>query len=1154
MKTVDNKSIMKKIFTTFTLGCMLTAMMTLTGASPAHAYDQNHYASRSALADGSWVKIKVTDEGIYRLSYDKLRELGFSDPSRVRVYGWGGNAMYPCAFTPDLGDDLNPAASLHENDALFFYGEGDRRVIATSLDTVKRYLNEYHAAGYYFLSDREYTTSPRVHDVLNSAGRTPLKTHLKSIWFEDEVQNVSKGGVFYHGRVMKPGENESFTFDITDYCNDPSTTNYLSLSAMYGYKNPRETTRVTIEMPSGFSAVSTNNPTKSKFDSEVCFYALGYINNTYRYNGQIPDGPYTFTLTNVSTSNQVYFAFDYVRFNYVQNSRMPADHSPKVFQFVKPTAKNDFVIGGATPNTRVFNVTSAFAPAVHNTVFDSATSELRGSFDRKYDGQCRLVAFDPEYVTMTPEIVGKVENQNLHATPTPQMAIITTATMYDKAQELADVHRRHGLDVQVFLQEQVFNEFSSGTPHPAGYRMLAKMFYDRDPKRFKYLLLYGTGVWDNRCISLPEGDRLLTYQCADNDYALTTSSSYTHDGFFGMLEDDFDHATIARQRHSIAVGRLPVEDMAHADMVNKKIASYMDNPPTVEAYANVMAMSDDGNANTHLNHSLAMIETVKEGAPAVTFHQAHNLLYEWENNDAKILRSIATAALKQGAGLFTYSGHGEPNGFAPENLWTRTIARNTSYDVPPLAILATCTAYEFDRPDTDVGIGEVMVYQPDGGAIGVIGACRPVYMEYNQLVNIHAAHAYGQARTGTTIGDIYLEAQRGILSTANLSLDAAANTLCYNLCGDPAVPIAAPTYDVNITTLNQKPVPAIPDDGVQADTLAIKPLASSRLEGFIVDTNGKRITDFNGTARLTIYESPRTMTTIIQNVADQYTPTLPVEVDQDILSTAVGEVTDGKFVIDFMPAIPIFAGDHNRLVITATSADGLKSALGMTPMVRIENQNSEPEAVGDGPAITEMYLDTPSFNPGDPLGNDVVLHATVTTDNAGLKTGSAIGSAPRVCLDGTTFFNNLDNHMTTSPDDLSKWNLTLPVNGLTPGHHTLTFTVHDNTSRSASASINFNVVDNKTDATLAVIEDGDRSHLVLDIDAGDKPVYAPRLIIEDALGNNVITLSNISFPYTWNLKDAAGQQVKDGHYSAYVIAGDNTVRLATKRVPLVVIK
>ena len=52
---------------------------------------QDRYAQHSVLRSGRWVKIRVPSTGVYQLTSEIMRKAGFSNPDRVKVYGYGGN-------------------------------------------------------------------------------------------------------------------------------------------------------------------------------------------------------------------------------------------------------------------------------------------------------------------------------------------------------------------------------------------------------------------------------------------------------------------------------------------------------------------------------------------------------------------------------------------------------------------------------------------------------------------------------------------------------------------------------------------------------------------------------------------------------------------------------------------------------------------------------------------------------------------------------------------------------------------------------------------------------------------------------------------------------------------------------------------------------
>ena len=95
---------------------------------------------RSVLADHTWYKIGVTDEGVYGLDYASLQAWGVDvqhlDPSRIRLFGNVQGAL------PELNadrryDDLTEMAiqvtgaddgSFDEGDRILFYGQGPVRL------------------------------------------------------------------------------------------------------------------------------------------------------------------------------------------------------------------------------------------------------------------------------------------------------------------------------------------------------------------------------------------------------------------------------------------------------------------------------------------------------------------------------------------------------------------------------------------------------------------------------------------------------------------------------------------------------------------------------------------------------------------------------------------------------------------------------------------------------------------------------------------------------------------------------------------------------------------------------------------------------------------------------------------------------------------
>ena len=80
----------------FKLNIQATAKARTRGSdSPAE-----RYAAHSVLRSGTWAKIRIPESGFYQLTDAFVKKAGFSDPSKVRLYGYGG-ALQPEQLTGD---------------------------------------------------------------------------------------------------------------------------------------------------------------------------------------------------------------------------------------------------------------------------------------------------------------------------------------------------------------------------------------------------------------------------------------------------------------------------------------------------------------------------------------------------------------------------------------------------------------------------------------------------------------------------------------------------------------------------------------------------------------------------------------------------------------------------------------------------------------------------------------------------------------------------------------------------------------------------------------------------------------------------------------------------------------------------------------------
>lgn len=92
--------------------------------SGAGAFNLSTYTENSRMASGRWVKISVDADGIYLLSNTQMRKMGFTDPSKVHIYGYGGRQLPDRLTERGYIDDLPMVQTMRTDRGLLFYAEG----------------------------------------------------------------------------------------------------------------------------------------------------------------------------------------------------------------------------------------------------------------------------------------------------------------------------------------------------------------------------------------------------------------------------------------------------------------------------------------------------------------------------------------------------------------------------------------------------------------------------------------------------------------------------------------------------------------------------------------------------------------------------------------------------------------------------------------------------------------------------------------------------------------------------------------------------------------------------------------------------------------------------------------------------------------------
>ena len=236
-----------------------------------------------------------------------------------------------------------------------------------------------------------------------------------------------------------------------------------------------------------------------------------------------------------------------------------------------------------------------------------------------------------------PELVYRITNQDHHADEPVDMVIIipTSQKWLSQAERIKTLHeQRDGLTVRIVPADELFNEFSSGTPDANAYRRYLKMFYDRaatDAEVPRYLLLFGDGAWDNRMLtsdwsSYDPDDFLL---CFESDNSFSHVYCYVSDDYFCLLDDGetieegSGSAKTYLGKPDVAVGRLSARTLEEATVLTDKIVSYANNEYAGAWQNTVCIMGDDGNNNSHMMTADRVATLVEDSYPGYTVQKIY---------------------------------------------------------------------------------------------------------------------------------------------------------------------------------------------------------------------------------------------------------------------------------------------------------------------------------------------------------------------------------------------------------------------------------------------------------------------------------------------------------------------------------------------------
>ena len=1032
-------------------------------------------STSSVLASGKWYKIGVTQNGVYKLDKAFLKSLGLElagvDPKNIRIYGNGGK-LIPEKNSIFRYDDLQENAievfgendgSFDNNDYILFYGQSTDywKNDQNSVIPFEHQMHYFSDTSFYFITT-DLGAGKRIANQ-NSLSNSPNTTTTSQDFYgfhEQNLVNVVKSGREFYGEKFDLNTYYTFSFPIPDAVIGDSV--FVKAGAL---SRCNSTSSYLVNFNTGsftFTCASTNT---GSYLADVGYYGEnakgGILNSSY--------------LT-VTVSKQTSVATGWLD-KIVFNGRRNLVFNQTQFNF----RDRRTVIGGNSFAKYIITNNNSNSPIIWDVTnpIDAKEQQFNTNsnlidFTYSSDSLREFCIFTPSQA-FTPKAYGSIPNQNLHGILQADFIIVTHPLFLSEAVRVAKVHEKYdSLTYAIATTQEVYNEFSSGTPDIGAIRDFVKMLYHRpsDPnKATQYLLLLGDGSYKNKDINASGNTALIpTFETPNSSSYI---NSFVTDDYFAMMDNnEGELLPSSLDLVDIGVGRFPVKNKAEAIAVTNKIEHYykknygFDVNALESSCANaendypqgdwrnwVCFVADDEDNNEHINQANSLANKVYNGNKYYNvdkiFLDAY-VQYSTPGGDRyPDAISDLDKRIEKGALIVNYTGHGGELGLAEERIVEISqILGWTNKNNLPLFVTATCEFSRFDDPDR-TSAGEYCILNENGGAIGLMTTVRLAFSGLNfQLNNAFYDHALNPMTNGKMphVGDIYRLTKRQIGTNEQYRN--------FVILGDPALKLSYPEQRVFTSTINSQTL-------TSSSTDTLKALSLVSVTGYVGDKNGNKLNNFNGVVYPTVFDKEATVYTLSNDATSNV---MSFVLQKNIIYKGKSEVKNGEFTFSFLVPKDI-TYNFGKGKFSYYAHNGINDANGYYDKLVVGGSNPNALSDNQGPNIN-LFMNDNKFVNGGITNENPKIYAEIK-DVSGINTiGTGIGHDVVAILDENTSKPIVLNDFYVS--DLNTYQsgkIRYPLNELSEGNHKLSLKVWDVQNNSSTSYVDF-VVSSQADLAL----------------------------------------------------------------------------------------
>jgi hypothetical protein len=1027
-------------------------------------FSQKTVAQNSVLAKGDWIKIGVNSSGIHKIDANFLQKSGFNlaqiNPQNIKIYGNGGGMLPQANDIPRAKDLIENAISIEgeadgrfdNQDFILFYGQSPHNISYDSLSkSFKHQFNVYSDTTFYFLTVSD-TKGLRIKDQ-NSIPATQEITAFDDYDFHEiDSKNIlaqdpfAGSGREWLGEEFYNEKESFFTFNFSGI--QPKTKLNITTSVASVALNPTEF----IVKANGFSVGS--------LALRETLEILKDGTNKYEVKAATDIKPFIVNSDNFTTASDLKIGFTYDRktlssgVGYLNFVSVQALRNLKLYgnqtifrslESLKYSASR-FILSESLTSLKIWDISNPQTP--YNQIYTSENQKL--NFGVSTSTLKEFIVFNNTNF-IEPISTQKVNNQNIHNLEVPDLLIVTSEILRKQANRLAEFRRQNDkLTVQVVSTQEVYNEFSSGKQDITAIRDFVKFFYDRNPLKMKYLLLFGDASYDyKKRVSVVNEETKNTYiPTYESGESLHPIFSYNSDDYFGFLENNegkWVENQAGNHTLEIGIGRLPVKNLQEAKNVVDKLIYYSSSKNTLGEWRSKIALvADNGDGNSHQGDADFFAKQINAQYPDYQtdkiYVDAFPLIVSPGIQRSPEAKTKLIQTLQQGVLIMNYNGHGSEDGLTDEQIFRiGDVQSLTNYNTMPLMLTATCQFGRFDNPNLVSG-AELSILNPNGGAIALLTTTRPVYQNTNFVINKAFYESVFKPINGKMprLGDV-------MIYTKNNSFEGVINRN-FSLLGDPSMRLLYPDNEVVITKINDKNV-------TKNDTL--RALSKVNLQGEIrlFGTQTKAI-NFNGMAQIKVYDKLKKLQTL-GSVGDKFA----YQQYQNLLFEGKVKVQNGSFNGTFIVPKDInYQYGEGKIFVYAQTTDATNDAVGSSKPI-IGGANNENLSDNQPPKIN-LFLNDESFVENGQTNENPIFIAKLFDENGLNLATDGLGHEMVLTIDDTTKVI-VNQYFTNELDDYRNGEIRYNLKNLSEGKHQLKLKVWDTYNNSTESSLQFSVSPDK---------------------------------------------------------------------------------------------